>query len=1126
MTIAGSSADLPREYDGILRRLDEAGNQFRLAYAVGGVARFLCLVVPITLAIIIFAGLVNLPAWIHWVLILALPLTAGIGYGLFLHEIIFRRPSHGQIARWVEEQAQFKKLPLENRLINAVLLADELQRLRENSDDSLTGSNKNLIPRVLKEIHSDLAEQNFTSIIPWHNQRRPWFAAAAVLLMCTILIVLFSGSLAHGLAVLSSPDTFVPRQGIAQILAVQPGDETVLAGQSVDFMVRIKTPGAELIPVDLRVKFKSGASADYSMLPFGTTNDSFRYTLESAAEDATYMISAGGTESQLYHITVLPEITLQSYQIDVAPPPYTNLPGRKIVLPGKNLSAEAGSLSVPQGSKVSLAAMLSQAVIGSSAILEFSASNTLPINSQDGQTFRTILTIGQTTSFDWLIDDASGRALQHFPVSDDTGNQQFTIQSITDEPPTVSVLVPNQNINATPGAGIPLEAAATDDYGLTDMALQVAVDNSSFSIFKNWPIGNAANGKPATTADIKVLLPLSANQYHAGQTIKYRFTATDNRQINLDDQVLGPQTTFGTVYTIQIQNTPVADAQHADWIRLEEILQDMLQRQTVLINQSSPLANPMNIADIHSLADALRNGQSALLALMQNTVKTFPFTDEMSVVRQALSVLCTGDAGEAVARADDLVLISDSAAASVPAEQLHENQINVLNALKALLALADTHASPTASLVSQEGSNFPTSPQDEWKKLQLALQQMEKQQRDVISTSLRLAQKPLSDYDANDKNDLLKAQAIADQWSKFLNQALVNMSNLTEQNQSDASLKDDLAQMNIELAMEANALNMKAVTVATPLEENGLEDAQTLDTHIEQWLMQHPDTTKWEMENPVAQNDVPAPPLPAQLQNMIGQLLQNEEDLTNDMESLGSRWNDSINKGNGWGAGDGPISDMSAQGVTGNNMPKNDEIQGRSGEGREGRASGEMVGATAVGQGGVRTPTRMTGDQFSSGQINDTSNQPPGGATGGGKQSGYGGQGLEGPAPQEMDNDIKRMAGIQAQLLDQTNRLKIELQASGYNNFKLIEAAVLMQDAEHAMNAYQYQTAMLYQKMADQDLNTAQVLAGAAARVSVDNPEQTEKIINKLSDTDIGDLPNGYADPVKAYFLKLSQSGN
>ncbi|HMD53664.1 MAG TPA: hypothetical protein VKJ65_03835, partial [Phycisphaerae bacterium] len=719
------SLNLPHEYQSIIRRLDEAGNQFRLAYAAGGLARFICLVAPITLGIIFFAGLVNLPAWIHWILILALPLIAGVGYRLFLHEIIFHRPSHGQIARWVEEQAQFKNLPLENRLINAVLLADQMLRLDESGQASQTDLRRSLIPRVLREIHSDIARQNFSAVIPWRSQSRPWMGAVLVLLLCASLIMLFPGPLAHGLAVLSSPNSFVPRQGVAQILAVEPGDETVLAGQSVEFTARIKTPGAELIPVELHVNFKSGSRADYSMLPFGTTNDSFRYTLQSTAEDATYMIAAGGTESQLYHITVLPQITLDSYRIDIVPPAYTNLPARQITLPGKNLTAATGSLSVPQGSKVSLTAALSQAVIGSSAILEFSASNTLSINSQDGQTFRTILTIGSAVSFDWLIDDASGRALQHFPVSDDTGNQQFTIQSITDEPPTVSVLVPNQNITAAPGTSIPLEASATDDYGLTNMALQVAVDNGSFSVFKSWPITNAANGKPATTADIKVLLPLSLDQYHAGQTVKYRFTATDNRQINLDDQALGPQTTDGTVYAIQIQNTPSADVHRADWIRLEEILQDMLQHQTALIDQASPLASPMNVGGIHTLANVLKSGQGSLLALMQNTVKTFPFTDEMSTVRQALSVLSTGDAALAVARAGDLTLISDSAAAGLPADQLHESQINVLNALKALLALADSHTSSTDSQLSQEGSNFPTSAQDQWKKLQLALQQLE-----------------------------------------------------------------------------------------------------------------------------------------------------------------------------------------------------------------------------------------------------------------------------------------------------------------------------------------------------------------------------------------------------------------
>ena len=231
-----------------------------------------------------------------------------------------------------------------------------------------------------------------------------------------------------------------------------------------------------------------------------------------------------------------------------------------------------------------------------------------------------------------------------------------------------------------------------------------------------------------------------------------------------------------------------------------------------------------------------------------------------------------------------------------------------------------------------------------------------------------------------------------------------------------------------------------------------------------------------------------------------------------------------MNKGLGWGAMDGPISDMSAQGVTGNTMPKNDEIQGRSGSGREGRASGEMVGATATDKGGRRTPTRLTGDSFSSGHIKDSSKQPPGGATGGGKASGYGGSGLEGPAPLGMQKDIKRMAGIQAQLLNQTDRLRIQLRAAGFNNFKLIESAVLMQDARKAMNAYHYHTALLYQKLAAQSLNTAKVINKAESRLTLDNSTVGHKTLHKLSDSMLGAMPKGYANPVKAYFEKLSQS--
>src|ERR1035437_8831422 len=175
------------------------------------------------------------------------------------------------------------------------------------------------------------------------------------------------------------------------------------------------------------------------------------------------------------------------------------------------------------------------------------------------------------------------------------------------------------------------------------------------------------------------------------------------------------------------------------------------------------------------------------------------------------------------------------------------------------------------------------------------------------------------------------------------------MSKIAEQDQADASLLDELVQMKVELAAAKNALEQKATEIATPLEENGLENAQALDTHIERWLMNTPDHTAWQMEEPVTQNDPAMAELPKQLQDMVGDLMDKEEDLTDEMESQGSKFADSLDKGAGWDAADGPMSNMSAQGVTGNQMPRNEEIQGRSGEGREGRASGEMVGAEAEG---------------------------------------------------------------------------------------------------------------------------------------------------------------------------------
>jgi len=69
--------------------------------------------------------------------------------------------------------------------------------------------------------------------------------------------------------------------------------------------------------------------------------------------------------------------------------------------------------------------------------------------------------------------------------------------------------------------------------------------------------------------------------------------------------------------------------------------------------------------------------------------------------------------------------------------------------------------------------------------------------------------------------------------------------------------------------------------------------------------------------------------------------------------------------------------------VTGNQLPNDNEMAGRSGEGRSGKSQGEFVEETASGKGGRNTPTRLDPTPFQQGQVKDDSKDPVGGATGG-----------------------------------------------------------------------------------------------------------------------------------------------
>jgi hypothetical protein len=312
--------------------------------------------------------------------------------------------------------------------------------------------------------------------------------------------------------------------------------------------------------------------------------------------------------------------------------------------------------------------------------------------------------------------------------------------------------------------------------------------------------------------------------------------------------------------------------------------------------------------------------------------------------------------------------------------------------------------------------------------------------------------------------------------------------------------------------------------MAIPAEENGLEGAKEIESNIERWLSNTPDRKQWNQEDPLTKSDTPMPELPKEMEDMIGDLLEQQEDLFDQMEDANANWADSMDKGVGWDAADGPIADMSAKGVTGNTLPNNNEMDGRSGEGRSGKSQGEFVGDTAVGKGGRNTPTRLDPTPFQQGQIKDTSKDPTGGATGGGKMSGEGGAGLEGPVPPAIKQEMQRLAQKQAEIRNSAERLDLKYQLGRYDNFKLMESSVMMRQVEQDLEAGRYQNAMRRRDITLDALDTSHLLLGGEISVQQDTtPTGNSKLQTDISDAMKGQLPAAWADALKEYYKKLGQ---
>jgi hypothetical protein len=1099
--------NLPASYGQIEDQLDAIGQRWRIVKIVRGLllwagAGIISLISAALLASATGQGKLSiaiLALWLAWILFSA---------GLWIVRPLLLRPRLAQVARLVEGRVD----GLHNGLTNSVLLAQA---------NDLHASP--FLPGIFDEILSNVNRLPLDAAVGFGELRPLMLRLAGAVVGAVLIACCAPSAFGHGFRQLFSPAQFVPVVSSAKLIDVRPGDVTLVTGQPLEIAVIAEDTHADAA----KLIFDDGTQSDMSAVATvgsdpanaastsgGVTTVNYSYRQDHVDRGVRYRVEVGGTQSPWYTVTVVKHVKLVQLSLAVTPPAYV-LP--KVPASTINLTADSidkTPFTVPEGSRVSLVAAVDVPCNG--AMLQLADDAPLAMTAtRNGKSFSGEFIVSHDVPLALLMTEGSGQVIARLP------EQTFVVHATPDTPPAIQMTWPTSDTTVTPTAPLTIRATLKDDYGLVGARVLMATSADAPltpATELKFPQGPVSN-------DLSFDLPLKAEDRAHGRSVRVQIEATDNRDLknipgfatNAGDDG-GPQTTTSSVFEIRFRDPEqIAKEQKEEEDKLRTILGQLLRKQQALHEQTVALK-----LDGTPAAEPIHDGQYAFKSAIDQLTQTFPFSDSDQIVQKTLQMISVNPAKEAIdlsaALASEQVLTQRTHLS----DELQSRQRRIISALESLLALLGNASDATTRPSSRGGELM--SKADAYKKLDDELKAFMKEQQRILDQTAALAKKNVDRYDDNDKKELAALAMSQDKLDSFMEQKLSDFAKLSEQDLSNSSLLKDITQEYSEVTMAKDALKQKSVEMAIPAEENGLEGAKEISSNLERWLSNTPDRQQWNMEDPLTKSDTPMPELPKELEDMIGDLLEQQEDLFDQMEDANANWADSADKGIGWDAADGPIADMSAKGVTGNVLPNNNEMNGRSGEGRSGKSEGEFVGDTAVGKGGRNTPTRLDPTPFQKGQITDTSKDPVGGATGGGKMSGEGGEGLEGPVPPAVKQTMQRLAQKQAAIRNTAERLNLQYQLGRYDNFKLTESTVMMRQVEQDLEAGRYVNAMRRRDITLDALDTSHLLLGGEIHVQQDTtPTGNTKLQTDISDAMKGQLPAAWADALKEYYKKLGQ---
>ncbi|MCX7591823.1 MAG: hypothetical protein N2255_09370, partial [Kiritimatiellae bacterium] len=750
----------------------------------------------------------------------------------------------------------------------------------------------------------------------------------------------------------------VPPAGRVVITTVPAGEVTLCEGDNLEVTARIlvlrqdplldsETPVIVWARNRQGLETTPGAVQRAPMLLKETGKGNIRefgYVFRDIRQPFVFRIMAGDTHSSAVTVRVRPVPRLVTSVFRIVPPAYTGRPPIERPGPPANVSCLCDStLDVFLGFD------------GDVAWVEWQAAGQ-PLQLA-GMTNKWWGRMAVTSAFPYAVEVFVPR----FQKGASVARGEVVLEP--DLVPEVDFVTEERNRLASPGSVLELEVRAADDFGVESVVVMArkAEAESGGMVLKEWRY----EGPPGRTGVFseRLVLRLSADLFQPGSPYVIEALARDFcprnppaksrpmivRVRGLDDLSISGDDPLATAFAvlklvIEEQRRALAATDNLR-IHLEEALagRTLPQHRKAMLDQQTR---------------ARDTGKRAREAFVKASQGKFYET--------RLALLCDGEMALVIR---DIGGLDSPAASRLPGllEGISQRQRYILDELVALLGqIVEKRSSTTATVQGPGGETSSTSltAEDVGRLLRDELKQFAWEQERILKKSRTLAEKKPEDLTEEEERILGELAREEAEWAKFFEERLTDFSKLPLQDFADKSLATEFNEVFQEVKLAAKHLYEKKIELAVPVEQAGLEKAEKLVHNLERWLSDIPDNLKWLMEEPPAAFDIPLAELPAELEDIVGELLDREEEMGETVEDVTSSWLDSLDKGAGWTAMDGPISDMSAKGVTGNLLPNQQEVGGRSGEGRAGRSHGQMVEQTAEGKEGRETPTRLTPGPF------------------------------------------------------------------------------------------------------------------------------------------------------------------